>query len=72
MLYSPALEGFYRVRVEEGESDHYGSWNSIIREKGLAVSVSVRVCLCVVFLFLWGIKHFTASQVHLCNTGLQF
>lgn len=47
MLYSASLEGFYRVRVNEGESDHYGSWNSIIREKGLAVSVSV--CVGVLF-----------------------
>lgn len=56
MLYSPALEGFYRVRVKEGESDHYGSWNSIIREKGLAVSVYV--CRSVVFLFPLGIKQY--------------
>ncbi len=48
MLHSPTLEGFYRVRVKEGESDHYGSWTSIIREKGLAVSVS-GVCRSVVF-----------------------
>lgn len=52
MLNSPALEGFYRVRVKEGESDYYGSWNSIIREKGPAVSLCVRVCRSVVFLYL--------------------
>lgn len=71
MLYSPALEGFYRVRVKEEESDHYGSWNSIIRERGLAVSVSVHVSVCVGVLFFsssWGYNSI-ATQVHLCNTG---
>lgn len=42
-LNSPAPAGFYRVRVKEGESDYYGSWNSIIREREReAVSVCVR------------------------------
>lgn len=50
MLYTCASEGFYRVRVNEGETDHYGSWNSIIREKGLAWCVfgaSLSDCVCV-------------------------
>lgn len=37
---------FYRVRVKEGESDYYGSWNGIIREKGL-LSHCVCMCVCV-------------------------
>lgn len=41
--------------MKEGESDHYGSWNSIIREKDLAVSIQGYVCGSVVFLFLRGI-----------------
>ena len=68
MLNSKALEGFYRVRVKEGDSDHYGSWNSIIREKNLTVSVFFYFVL-FCFLVPQADKNSTPDYLQLCHTG---